>query len=363
MTGPTNSQLRWPRQLFVDEARLLLDSVVDGDLEDAAHLLTEAFVDTAPVDGLKKQNDWRFLRQLVDASDEIPEATIGQQRSFSQRRHDNDQPALSTELAARQFVSFVEELVDNGYLARSWGKFCPDDASSRERDPRVEIEVRIGRSDIWPLWRTVENWDEDTLLDLVELFDELVARPRRRWWHAWNECGWHWSEYSTVAGQRLYRWWINRLLGQTELGYELATDGEDAGRLVATVPDARADLVEAMARTTSSAGDQVRHAVALFRARDASEQDKRSAVIALAGVLEERRILLQESLFRRDERSLFQIANEYGLRHQQEGQKSDYDPAFLDWVFWWYLATIELTDRVLARQGAGRAADQSGQDE
>jgi hypothetical protein len=23
---------------------------------------------------------------------------------------------------------------------------------------------------------------------------------------------------------------------------------------------------------------------------------------------------------------------------------------FLDWIFWWYLATIELTDRLLYRQ-------------
>jgi len=29
--------------------------------------------------------------------------------------------------------------------------------------------------------------------------------------------------------------------------------------------------------------------------------------------------------------------------------KASYDPVFLDWVFWWYLATIELTDRLLRR--------------
>ena len=35
-----------------------------------------------------------------------------------------------------------------------------------------------------------------------------------------------------------------------------------------------------------------------------------------------------------------------GLGHVRENW------AFLDWVFWWYLATIELTDRILARQAA-----------
>lgn len=30
---------------------------------------------------------------------------------------------------------------------------------------------------------------------------------------------------------------------------------------------------------------------------------------------------------------------------------NDYDPAFLDWVFWWYLGTVELTNRIIHRQG------------
>jgi hypothetical protein len=31
---------------------------------------------------------------------------------------------------------------------------------------------------------------------------------------------------------------------------------------------------------------------------------------------------------------------------------------FLDWVFWWYLATVELTDRLLTRQ-AGQTTKQT----
>lgn len=109
------------------------------------------------------------------------------------------------------------------------------------------------------------------------------------------------------------------------------------------------DLASRMTvRADPTTGDPVRHAVALFRARGATEHDKRSAIVVLAGVLEERRGLLKAELFRRDEGALFQIANEYELRHRNQSQRRDYDPAFLDWFFWWYLATIELTDRLLA---------------
>ncbi len=29
-----------------------------------------------------------------------------------------------------------------------------------------------------------------------------------------------------------------------------------------------------------------------------------------------------------------------------------YDEAFLDWIFWWYLGTVELTNRLINRDGA-----------
>jgi hypothetical protein len=142
-------------------------------------------------------------------------------------------------------------------------------------------------------------------------------------------------------------------LEHSDAGLRLADDGEDVGRLVASTDAARAGLATSMTgRTDLSTGDRIRHALALFRARTASEHDKRSAIVTLAGVLEERRNVLKVRLRRKDEGALFQIANQFALRHQGTGQQADYDPAFLDWVFWWYLATIELSDRLIERTDA-----------
>ncbi len=60
---------------------------------------------------------------------------------------------------------------------------------------------------------------------------------------------------------------------------------------------------------------------------------------------------MKEELLKQDEGALFNIANNFQIRHLNEAQKRDYDPVFLDWVFWLNLATVELTDRLLARQG------------
>ena len=81
-----------------------------------------------------------------------------------------------------------------------------------------------------------------------------------------------------------------------------------------------------------------------------------SANRALAGVLEARRALLKDVLVTKDESALFEIANKFAIRHQDARQHSDYDPVFLDWVFWWYLATVELTTRVLDSRAAATPA-------
>ncbi|MDX2837343.1 hypothetical protein PV463_43365, partial [Streptomyces scabiei] len=77
-------------------------------------------------------------------------------------------------------------------------------------------------------------------------------------------------------------------------------------------------------------------------------ESKRSAIFNLARILEERRALIKEHLHKKDEGALFQIANSFDLRHSNAGQQREYDEAFLDWIFWWYLATVELTNRLIA---------------
>jgi hypothetical protein len=168
--------------------------------------------------------------------------------------------------------------------------------------------------------------------------------------------GLDYSSFATGPARRLYRWRVNRLLAASDLGLRLAEGGEDLGRLVRAEPTGLEDLPErAVEAATPETVDRVRHAIALFRSRTATVEERRSAVITLAGILEERRDLLKAELLSKDEGALFQIANGFAVRHQRADQRADYDSAFLDWFFWWYLGTVGLTDQLLARQAvAGR---------
>lgn len=251
--------------------------------------------------------------------------------------------------AQRRFAVLIGELHGRGYFGRALPVPCVD--SYGEVNPADVLAARLGIPDLWPL--RPDDWDEDTFFGLIEVFHDIAVRPRERTLHSYDNCGWHYSTFGTDTGRALYRWKINRLLESVGIELRLAEDGEDIGRLVHLLDDARTDLVErTLASPDLGVAGRVAHAIALFRGRAATEHDKRSAVVALALVLEERRQFLKTALFGDDEGALFHIANKFAIRHQDTKQHTDYDPMFLDWIFWSYLSTIELSDRLLARQTA-----------
>jgi hypothetical protein len=133
----------------------------------------------------------------------------------------------------------------------------------------------------------------------------------------------------------------------------MADSGDDAGRIVIASRTVEDEYLDAQAANDHhGVGGEVRHAIALFRNRETTRETRRSAVAALARVLEARRTLIIGEFLSKDESALFRIANEFDIRHNKADQHADYDDAYLEWLFRWYLATVELTDKLIDRQGS-----------
>lgn len=358
--------LRWPRQLLVQEAGALLGA--DPSPAQVEWLLEEAFAGSTPGTDFRSStasSSWihddatvkQFLQDLVAAGPRLPEQTAS--RPYYAARHgrqlDDRDRRPDPGAARRDWLAAVSALRRNGYLARIAPKVCVDGAPDDPDPDDVmdgEIADRLGISGLWKE-RARADWDDATFYSLVEVMHDLVERPRSRDHHLYGNCGWHYSDFAPYPAQVLYRWTANRILARHHIDLILAKSGEDVGRLVHQPHDGRADLVESVVGTADTAArPTVEHAVALFRRRGATREDKRSACVALAGLLEERRALLKDRLTRKDEGALFQIANEFAVRHRNAKQYADYDEAYLDWLFWWYLATFELTDKLLSRPGS-----------
>jgi hypothetical protein len=372
---PDDYELRWPPQLFVDEANRLVGrrDTPFGDVFDSPDkwasemewLLTEAFLSSGPTEALKRAlqgRDWvrpdpkdaeQWVSQLIEEAAHWPEPGTPK-RYWSTRTVGRSHPTrMELEEVVRAFIQLIDEFKIHGYLAFAFGEECVDDQGGPGPSPGEILSRRLGYPVEWPL-ETVKP-DLDDLCDLIEVFHDLVARPSSRWYHDYSAYGWHHSDFATGPGRRLYRWRVNRLLTSSTLGLRLAEEGEDMGRLVRVEPIGLEDLPEkALQTATAETVDRVEHAIALFRSRTAGVEERRSAVIALAGILEERRALLRAELLSKDEGALFTIANGFAIRHQRADQRGDYDSAFLDWLFWWYLGTVQLTDQLLTRHSPRR---------
>lgn len=268
-------------------------------------------------------------------------------------------PAESWASVVHRVRGLVSDLERKHYFAQVLGYDCVDGTGASDSSAEHELATRVGKPLL--LEKSDADWSEADLCDYIEVFHDLASRPSCGYYHDYCDCGFHPTRFSRKSGQALYRWHVNRLLETSTLDLRIADDGEDLGRMIRFAPAELAELTsDALALSTGSDHDEVVHAVALFRARSASRQQRRSAVVVLAGILEQRRDLLKEELLRKDENSLFEIANKFDLRHRRLDQLADYDDAFLEWIFYWYLATVHLTNELLSRQGMNDAGHIGG---
>ncbi|MFD9871565.1 hypothetical protein ACFXI8_00340 [Streptomyces niveus] len=370
----SNYELLWPTSLFVSEGERVLRSSSTAWENRAIWLMTEALVGTTAVADFEdlpshpasSDDPWvtttpgwgkrggidqrTWFTELVSRAAELRHAAEPRpywpQRQGRGVSHNGSTPQDTR----RDFARIISGFADSGYLVEVFGEECVDEPNDLP-DASEVIDRRLGIPDLWPL--APETWDEDTFFGLIEVFHDLVSRPRARRFHNWNMCGWHHSEFHNGPARILYRGKINQMLRGAGIEYELAAEGEDLGRLVAVTDDARSALVHrALNDSAPDITTRIRHAIALFRGRDTTVESKRSAIVTLAGILEERRALLKEQIGKPDEGALFEIANRYDLRHRKADQRGDYDEAFLDWIFWWYLATVELTNRLIVSRAS-----------
>lgn len=194
----------------------------------------------------------------------------------------------------------------------------------------------------WPLTPTAGTWDDDFFFTAVEVIHDLIARPRVRHYHEYAD-DWHFSDFHRQIAQELYRHRTNALFAETDVQLALAEKGVDAGLLVLTPRDGREDLLaRVVERPQDPTRDSVVRAIVQFRDRSADRIQKRAACILLAHSLESLRGDVKKQLLSKDEGLLFQLANQFAIRHQNVDQHSDYSEEYLDWIFWIFLSTVEL---------------------
>jgi hypothetical protein len=242
------------------------------------------------------------------------------------------------------FLSFYNNLEERGYFQEALGLHCVDrgwvpGTLGSDFDGLTLRTLR--KSELLPVREWIGKYSEDDLFDVIEFLDDHCSQPVKKdaYYHSFNDCGWHFERFRSEPGRQYYRKEINPLLAEYSGGYELSAAGEilalpERGLehlLDAGLPEVNRENVE----------ERVAAACLKFRRYRSSPSDRRDAVRELADVLEFLRPKVKEVLTRKDESDLFQIANGFGIRHHNEGQKTAYNKAiWYSWMFYYYLATI-----------------------
>lgn len=261
----------------------------------------------------------------------------------------------------------VQEMAQRDYLQEWYGYGCVDAGDVPGLagvDIATHVATVLGRSTAWPLAAPLVDFPEgvavtdqglnlaleeaeNVLFDLIEFFHDHVSKGTDGSRHDYCNCGWHYSKFDPAPAQEVFRSRINSVLRNYKTGYRLATTGE----IEHAVPQGLDSLLTAPLRTTDTdITERVDSAIAKYKNRDRTLSEQRDAVRNLFDVLEKLRPRVKIEMLNGDERDLFNIANNFAIRHLNELQKGNYDSAsWLSWMFYVNLATIHLITRLPER--------------
>jgi hypothetical protein len=278
-------------------------------------------------------------------------------RPYYSLRTGTNPSARSLDLAGvrRVFKGIYCHLEAEGYFQEALGYDCVDAgpvAGYLGPDLEGVLLLELRKPDLFPVRDRLEAYSEEDLFDIIEFLYDHVSKPTERQYHQYSDCGWHCSQFDRGTGRMEFRERVNRVLKAYDGGYELSAEGE-----ILALPDSGLEaLLEAPLPTVDPENIEARVDAARrkFRRFKASLDERRDAVRDLADVLEYLRPRIKKVLTTKDESDLFNLANNFGLRHHNELQKVRYDqPIWYSWLYYYYLATIHAVVRLIKKGEIG----------
>jgi hypothetical protein len=211
-----------------------------------------------------------------------------------------------------------------------------------------------------------EDATEDHIFDVLEFLYDHVSQPGAVV-DMTAETGWNYSDYGSYddeAGQEEFRNQANVFLADYKAGFELTKEGV----VLAIGADGLQHILNAelVPYDEANVDSKVRDAIAKWRNRHLSLSEKKEAIRELADVFEwlKKSRDLGSVLNGKDESAIFNIANNFAIRHHDPKQKRNYDRGvWYSWIFHFYLATYHAAIRLLikkekdTKRGLGQAKD------
>jgi hypothetical protein len=254
-------------------------------------------------------------------------------------------------ISLKLFLSVYKELDRNDFFQEYFGLYCVDldrVPGKLGEDINAAILLEVRKDNLWPVEANIQNYSEDDLFDIIEFLYDHVSKGVDGTYHGYNNCGMHYESFDAAVGKAEYRQRVNRVLAAYGQGYELSDNGE-----ILTLPEPGFESIHTATlplRDPENIDAKVHAAIHKFRRARSTVDERRDAIRDLADVLEFLRPQLKQALDSEDERDLFNIANNFGIRHHNQKQKTKYDQnIWYSWLFYYYLSTIHASLRLIEK--------------
>ncbi|MDE1183578.1 hypothetical protein [Paraburkholderia sp.] len=249
----------------------------------------------------------------------------------------------------RFFREAFSRLEANGLFQEWFGYDCVDDGGVSGKaglDPSLYVFRKLRRNGPQPVLQGLDTYTEDDLFDIIEFLYDHSSEGIEGYHHQSFDCGWHYKSFDGRSGREIFRREMNDILVDYGSGFELS----HAGEILALPDDEFAPMLAAELPHADAANIREKVEAAKLKYRRRALSERRDAVRDLADILEFLRQEAKTVLNSKDEADLFNLANNFGIRHHNKDQKTDYDQSiWLSWAFYYYLATIHACVRLIEK--------------
>lgn len=269
------------------------------------------------------------------------------------------------------FNDLFSILNKRGYFAEHFGYYSLNHDNSKDYKPvfikgtlnddeiRYDIHVKTRKDGLWPIEDCLVNYSEDDLFDVIEYLFKYVSIPIESNYKVYDDGFVDYklkihTEYSTIKGQKHFIQLINQLLGSYKKPLILSENGEIQNK----VEDEISNLVNYDIHLNDEYKEKLIRAKSKLLRHNATNKDKRDALGDLAHIVEYYYEKIEDKFKSPDENELFSIfkkaifnvLNNFQIRHHNKNQKTNYDESWLDSIFYIVLAYIKQIENTAKKE-------------